>query len=180
MPRGTTCRSQKMPHVAFEAVVQPPYIMDEETGPHKLICFSPILPLPLPPPNLRDQKHKNGRYQVAQRAHSGFSIRCYGKTVPLISIQFSSVAQLCLTFVTPWTAACQASLSITNSRSSPKLMSIDSMMPSNHLIFSCPFSSCIQSFPAPRSFEMSELFTSGGQSIGVSVSTSVLPINTQD
>lgn len=78
MPRGTTCRSQKMPHVAFEAVVQPPYIMDEETGPHKLICFSPILPLPLPPPNLRDQKHKNGRYQVAQRAHSGFSIRCYG------------------------------------------------------------------------------------------------------
>ena len=41
-------------------------------------------------------------------------------------------------FVTPWTAAHQASLSITNSRSSPKLMSIESVMPSNHLILCCP------------------------------------------
>ena len=43
-----------------------------------------------------------------------------------------------------------------------------------------PFSSCPQSFPAPGSFQMSQLFTSGGQSIGVSASTSVLPMNTQD
>ena len=43
-----------------------------------------------------------------------------------------------------------------------------------------PFSSCLQSFPASGSFQMSQLFTSGGQSIGVSASTSVLPINTQD
>ena len=43
-----------------------------------------------------------------------------------------------------------------------------------------PFSSCSQSFPASGSFQMGELFTSGGQSIGVSASTSVLPINTQD
>ena len=43
-----------------------------------------------------------------------------------------------------------------------------------------PFSSCLQSFPASGSFPMSQLFTSGGQSIGVSASTSVLPINTQD
>ena len=43
-----------------------------------------------------------------------------------------------------------------------------------------PFSSCPQSFPASGSFQMSELFTSGGQSIGVSASTSVLPMNTQD
>ena len=43
-----------------------------------------------------------------------------------------------------------------------------------------PSSSCPQSFPASRSFQMSQLFTSGGQSIGVSASTSVLPINTQD
>ena len=43
-----------------------------------------------------------------------------------------------------------------------------------------PFSSCPQSFPASGSFPMSQLFTSGGQSIGVSASTSVLPMNTQD
>ena len=43
-----------------------------------------------------------------------------------------------------------------------------------------PFSSCPQSFPASWSFQMSQLFTSGGQSIGVSASTSVLPMNTWD
>ena len=43
-----------------------------------------------------------------------------------------------------------------------------------------PFSPCLQSFPALGSFEMSQLFTSGGQSIGVSASTSVLPMNSQD
>ena len=43
-----------------------------------------------------------------------------------------------------------------------------------------PFSSCPQSFPATGSFQMSQLFASGGQSIGVSASTSVLPMNTQD
>ena len=43
-----------------------------------------------------------------------------------------------------------------------------------------PFSSCPQSFPAAGSFQISQLFTSGGQSIGVSASTSVLPMNTQD
>ena len=43
-----------------------------------------------------------------------------------------------------------------------------------------PFSSCLQSFPAPGSFQMSQFFTSGGQSIGVSASASVLPMNIQD
>ena len=43
-----------------------------------------------------------------------------------------------------------------------------------------PFSSCPQSFPASQSFQMSQLFTSDGQSIGISASTSVLPMNTQD
>ena len=43
-----------------------------------------------------------------------------------------------------------------------------------------PFSSCLQSFPASGSFQMSQFFTSGGQNIGVSASTSVLPMNTQD
>ena len=51
--------------------------------------------------------------------------------------------------MTPWTAAHQASLSITNSQSLPKLMSTESVMPSNHLILCLfPFSSCLQSFPA--------------------------------
>ena len=77
------------------------------------------------------------------------------------------------------TAACQASLSITNSRSSPKPMSVESVMPSNHLILCRPFSPGPQSFPASVSFHMSHLFTWGGQSIGVSASTSVLPMNTQ-
>ena len=43
-----------------------------------------------------------------------------------------------------------------------------------------PFSSCLQPFPASRSFQMSQFFTSGGQSIGASISASVLPMNTQD
>ena len=53
--------------------------------------------------------------------------------------QFSSVAQSCPLFPTPWTAARQASLSITNSQSLLKLMSIESVMPSNHLILCHPF-----------------------------------------
>ena len=82
---------------------------------------------------------------------------------------------------TPWTAACQASLSITNCQSLPKPMCIELVMPSNHLILCCvPFSSCPQSFPASRAFPTSQFFTSGGQSIGVSASTSVLPMNIQD
>ena len=91
----------------------------------------------------------------------------------LSSTQLLSHVQL---FATPWTAACQASLSITNYRSLLKLMSIESVMPSNHLI---PFSP-LQSFPASGSFQMSQFFASGGQSTGVSASTSVLPMNTQD
>ena len=83
---------------------------------------------------------------------------------------FSSVQSLCCIqlFANPWTAACQASLSITNSRSLPKLMSIESVMPSSVI----PFSSCPQSFPASGSFLMSQLFASGGQSFGVSVNIS--------
>ena len=84
-------------------------------------------------------------------------------------------------FVTPWTAARQASLSITNSQSLLRLMSIESVMPSPTISSSViPFSSCLQSFPASGSFQMSQLFASDGQSIGVSASTSLLPMNTQD
>ena len=93
------------------------------------------------------------------------------------SVQSLSLVQL---FATPWTAAGQASLSITNSRSLLKLTSIESVMPSNHLILCRPLLLPPQSFPASGSFQMSQFFASGGQSIGVSASTSVLPMNIQD
>ena len=85
-----------------------------------------------------------------------------------------------LLFTTPWSAAHQASLSITNSRNLPKLMSIESVMPSNHLILCHPLLFLPLIFPSIRVFQMSQLFPSGGQSIGVSSSTSVLSINTHD
>ena len=80
--------------------------------------------------------------------------------------QFSSVQLLgpVRLFATLWTAARQASLSITNSWSLLKFMSIELVMPSNHLIPCCPFSSCPQYFLASGSFPMSQLFMSGGQS----------------
>ena len=99
-----------------------------------------------------------------------------------IPVQFSSVQLLSRVqlFVTPWTTTCQASLSITNSRSPPKPKSTESVMPSNPLILCHPLSSCPQSFPVSGSSQMSQIFASSGQCIGVSASTSVLPMNTQD
>ena len=73
--------------------------------------------------------------------------------------------------------ACEASLSSTISWSLLKLMSIESMMPSNHLIFCSPFSSCPQFFPAPGSFPVSEPFASSDESIGAS--PSVFPMTTR-
>ena len=82
-------------------------------------------------------------------------------------------------FATPWIAARQASLSITNSRSSLRLTSIESVMPSSHLVLCRPLLLCPQSLPASESFPMSQLFAWGGQSIGVSALASFLPMNTQ-
>ena len=85
-------------------------------------------------------------------------------------------------FVTPWTAASQASLSFTTSWSLLKLMSIESVMPSNHLIL-CHLLlllSSVFNLSDSWSFLMSQLCASGGQSIGVSASVSVLPMNIQD
>ena len=74
----------------------------------------------------------------------------------------------------------QASLSITNSRSLLKLISITSVMPFNHLILCCPLFLLPLICPSIRVFSMSQLFPSSVQSIGVSDSTSVLPMNIQD
>ena len=93
--------------------------------------------------------------------------------------QFSSVTQSCLT-VTPWTAACRASLSITNTQSLLKLMSIATVMLSKPLTLVMPLSCHLQSFPESGSFPMSWFFTSGGYRIGVSASASVLLMNIQD
>ena len=93
-------------------------------------------------------------------------------------ICFPSVQSL--SHVTPWIAARQASLSITNSRSLPKLMSIESVMPSSHLILCRPLLLLPPILPGSGSFPMSQLFAWGGQSIGVSASASVRPMSTQD
>ena len=99
------------------------------------------------------------------------------QTLSSSSVQSLSRVQL---FATPWIAARQASLSITNSWSLLKLMPIESVMPSSHLTSVVPFSSCPQSLPASGSFPMNQLFARGGQSTGVSTLVSVLPMNTQD
>ena len=78
---------------------------------------------------------------------------------PYQLVQFSRV-QL---FVTPWTAARHNSLSIANYQSLFKLMFIESVMPSNHIILCLPFSSHPQSFPTSGSFQMSQFFASGSQ-----------------
>ena len=80
-------------------------------------------------------------------------------------------------FVTPWTAACQTSLFFTISQSLLKLMSMESVMPSNRLALCLPL--FLQSLPASASLPMSQLFTSGGQSIGALALASVLLIHIQ-
>ena len=92
---------------------------------------------------------------------------------PHFSVQFRSVTQSCPTLCDPWTAAHQASLS-TNSWSLFKLVSIKSVMTSNHLILCRPLLLLPSVFPASGSFPMSQLFASGGQSIGASLLLSTL------
>ena len=92
-------------------------------------------------------------------------------------VQFLSHVWL---FVTPLTAACQASLSTTNSQSLLKLISRESVISPNHLILCHPLFLLHSIFPSIRVFSNEPFFTSGAQSTGVSASTSVLPVNIQD
>ena len=94
------------------------------------------------------------------------------------SVQFSYL--VVSDSATPWIATCQASLFITNSQSLLRFMSIESVMPSSHLILCCPLLLLLSVFPASGSFPMSQFFVSGGQSTGVSASASVLPTTIQD
>ena len=99
---------------------------------------------------------------------------------------FSSVAQWYRTLCDPMNCSMPGLPVHHQLREFTKLISIESVMPSNHLILCCPLPlllpctekpvSSPQSFPASGSFQMSQFFTSGGQSTGVSASTSVLPV----
>ena len=101
------------------------------------------------------------------------ALQCYiGFCHQFSSVQSFSHVRL---FVIPWTAAHQASLSITNSQSLLKLMSIELVMPSNHLILCHPLLHLPSNFPS-----ISQFFASGGHSIGASASASVLSMNIQD
>ena len=95
--------------------------------------------------------------------------------------QFSSVHSLSRVwlFATPWITARQASLSITNFRSSPRLTSIESVMPSSHLILCRPLLLLPPIPPSIRVFPVSQLFAWGGQSTGVSALASFLPEKSQ-
>ena len=95
-----------------------------------------------------------------------------------VNFQFSSVQSLSRVwlFVTPWTAAHQASLSITNSRSSPKLMSMESVMPSSHLILCRPL---LLLPPIPSQHQGLFQWVNSSNEVA-KASASVLPMNTQD
>ena len=149
---------------------------------HLILCC-PLLLLPPIPPSIRvllytkeinnkDVLHSAGNYiQEIEKEYMYVYVCTFVVVQSLSHVRF---------FATLWTAACQASLSFTISRNLLKLMSIESLMPSNHLIPCHPFSFCPQSFPASGSFLMIWLSVSGGQSIGTSASASVLPVNIQD
>ena len=118
------------------------------------------------------------------------SVCCYFPINPPQSV--SSVAQSCLTLCNPWTTACQASLSITNSWSLCKPMSIDSVMPFNHLILCCLLFLLPSIFSSIRVFSNESVLCIqwpkkkkirvrvSGQSIEVSALASVLLMNIQD
>ena len=106
-----------------------------------------------------------------------FDIKTPGTNLQFCSFQSLGHVQL---FLTPWTAAYQASLSITNSRSPPKLMSIESVKPSNHLILCCPLLLLPSIFPSIRVFSSEPVLHIRGPSVGVSASTSFFSMNIQD
>ena len=94
-----------------------------------------------------------------------------------VVVQSVSHVQL---FVTPWTAACQASLSFTISQSFLKLMSTESVMPSKHVILCHPLLLLPSTFPSIRVFSNESSLHISGQSIGASALASVLLMSIQD
>ena len=107
----------------------------------------------------------------------------WAATFPLVwgGPRFCSVAKSCPTLCDPlWTAVRQVSLFSTISRSLLKFMCIESVMLSKHLILCCPLLLLLSVFPSIRVFSwVSQLFTSGGQTIEASALASILPMNIQ-
>ena len=106
-----------------------------------------------------------------------FAMKWWNNAMIFSSVQLLSWVQLC---ETPWTAAHQASLSIINSRSLLKLMSTESLMPSNYLILCQPLLLLPSIFSSIRVFSNESALCVRWPNIGVSASTSVLPMNIQD
>ena len=92
--------------------------------------------------------------------------------------RFSSVAQSCLALCDPMDCSTPG-YPITSSQTVLKLMSIRSVMTSNHLILCCPLLLLPSIFPSIRVFPVSQFFASGGHSIGTSASASVIQMNIQ-
>ena len=114
--------------------------------------------------NTRARGKEDGIWQLTQDAG------------PVILVQSLSPVQL---FVTPWTAAHQASLSFTISWSLLKSIPIELVILSNHLIPCCPLLLLPSIFPGIRVFSNESVLSSGGQNIGASASASVLPMTIQ-
>ena len=128
-------------------------------------------------------------YNTGQGKTRFFFLKCKRKYILntardfgwVVCLQFSSVQSLsCVRLCDPMNPACQASLSITKSRSLPKLCPSGQWCHPSISSSVVPFPSCPQCLLASGSFLTSQLFTSGGQSTRVSASASVLPMNTRD
>ena len=133
-------------------------------------ALTPVLPLALPLP------FHLPPVSLPSWASLDLSLlRDHGCHAP--QLQFSSVTQLCPTLWDPMDCSAPGLPVHHQLLELAEPMSIESVMPSSHLI---PFSSCFQSFPASGSFLRSQFLASGGQSIGVSSSASVLQMNIQD
>ena len=160
------------------------------TSGHPIICHFPLIsPRFFQSPSLtyfisffQQKKHKTSNVSHFIQMDIQFGRWPSDSQIRKPSFELSSVQSLrCVQlFATPWTAARQASLSITNSRSLPKFMSIAAVMPSNHLILCQSLLLLPSIFPSIRVFSNESDLASGGQSIGVSASVSVLPVNIQD
>ena len=137
-----------------------------------------------PRPRWGKERHLPQGQNVRGAQKKSQSSKCSFKKIywSRVHLQFSLVQSLSRVrlFAAPWIAARQASLSITNSWSSHKLTSIESVMPSSHLILCRPLLLLPPIPPSVRVFSMSQLFAWGGQRTGVSALASVLPKNTQD
>ena len=114
--------------------------------------------------------------QALRRACARSCVNACGYFYCCLAGQLLSCVQL---FATPWAAAHQASLSSTSFWSLLKLLSVESVMPSHLLILCRPLLLLPSVFPSVRVFSVSQLFASGGQRIGASVSASVLPMTIQ-